>query len=116
MAAVTFLNPGLRDKIRISVPAGRNATLLELAREQDVPLRCRCKKGICGTCAVKVVPLRAEAAPRQVRLSWQEKALLLRAGKLSQSQFDNEALADMPPLWRLACQFQVPDEDILVAF
>lgn len=59
MAAITFLNPGLKDKVRFVIPPGSRSTLLK---------------------------------------------------------YDSDVLKDMPPLWRLACQYQVKDEDILVAF
>jgi ferredoxin len=116
MAAVTFLNPGLRDKVRITVPEGVHATVLKLAKEFDLPLRCKCEEGNCGVCAVKVVPLRSHAESRAVHMEQKEKTLLLQAGKLSREQFENDTLTDMPPLWRLACQYQIEDEDILVAF
>lgn len=116
MAAVTFLNPGLHDKVRVAVPQGIPATLLKLAKELALPLRCKCEQGNCGACAVKVVPLRASDEVRPVRMEQKEKMLLLRAGKLSQEQFETDRLNDMPPLWRLACQYQVQDEDLLVAF
>ncbi|GAO35454.1 ferredoxin [Sulfuricella sp. T08] len=116
MAAITFLNPGLKDKVRVIIPPGSRATLLKLAKDLTLPLRCNCESGDCGTCAVKVVPLHHPHGNGTVRLGELEKNILFQAGKLSWQQYDSDVLKDMPPLWRLACQYQVKDEDILVAF
>lgn len=116
MGAVTFLSPGLRDKVRIAVPRGVQATLLHLAKELKIPLRCYCELGGCGSCAVKVVPMHDPQEPGTVCLGEKEKMILFQAGKLSRQQYESEVLEDMPPLWRLACQYRIKDEDILVAF
>jgi hypothetical protein len=106
----------MKDKVRVIIPPGSKATLLTLAKERMLPLLCNCESGSCGTCAVKVVPLHHPHENRTVRLGELEKKILFQAGKLSWQQYDSDVLKDMPPLWRLACQYQVKDEDILVAF
>ena len=116
MGAITFLSPGLKDKVRVLITPGSSATLLKLAKDLMLPLHCNCESGNCGTCAVKVVPLHRPHGMRTVRLGIIEKNILFQAGKLSWQQYDSDVLKDMPPLWRLACMYQIKDEDILVAF
>lgn len=116
MTAITFLNPGMKDIVKVIIPAGSRPTLLNLAKDLRLPLRCKCESGNCGICAVKVVPLHRQHGQGTVCLGEREKSILFRAGKLSWQQYDSDVLKDMPPLWRLACQYQVKDEDILVAF
>jgi len=114
MGTVTFLAPPFQDQFVVHT-AFHGRTLLSLARKFRVSLRCTCRKGACGTCAVKVAVLHPRSEPHTVRLSAEEKAVLYQAGKLTREQYESETLADSPPLWRLACQYIVRDEDILVA-
>lgn len=93
----------------------RRRTLLSLASKLRLSLRCMCREGACGTCAVKVAVLQSRDGSHTVRLSAEEKAVLFKSGKLTREQYESETLADNPPLWRLACQYVVRDEDILVA-
>ena len=44
----------------------------------------------------------------------QEKTLLRFAGKITAEQIAEAETKDVPPPWRLACQFIVRNEDILV--
>lgn len=115
MGTVTFLTPALYREVAVQVPPRGRRTLLSLARKHEVPLRYVCRAGNCGTCAVKVAPLR-RVGPRYVHLSRDERQVLFHAGKLSRQQYESETLGDIPPLWRLACQYVVRDEDILVTF
>lgn len=119
MAEVTFLSLKMSDRVTVNVEAGQGRTLLSLMREFRIPGYCRCEEGKCGSCAVKVVPRRGksgQAGAKSVTLNSREKSALLKRGKLSRQQYDKAAIADMPPLWRLACQYVVGDEPILVAF
>jgi uncharacterized 2Fe-2S/4Fe-4S cluster protein (DUF4445 family) len=117
VANVTFLTPGYHRETTVEVPLRGWRTLLSLARQHAVPLRCDCRKGRCGTCAVKVAVLNRDHGPGRVRLGRKEKAVLYKAGKLTRAQYESKSLADTPPLWRLACRYVVRDrdEDILVA-
>jgi len=114
MGSITFLNPALYEPVTVPVPERGQDTLLSLSEKYRLPLRCDCKSGVCGTCAVKVAPLHRDG-PHAIRLSGMEKEVLHRLGKLSDQQYRSEQLPDMPPLWRLACQYVVEDEDIWVA-
>lgn len=49
-------------------------------------------------------------------LTEKEKTALRLAGKISQEQIADAEITDLPSLWRLACQYIVRDEDILVRF
>jgi len=116
MAEVTFLSLKMSDRVTVNVETGRGRTLLSLMREFRIPGYCRCEEGKCGSCAVKVVPRRSQAEAKSVTLNNQEKRALLKRGKLSRQQYEENTIADMPPLWRLACQYVIGDEPILVAF
>ena len=115
MAAVTFLNPGLRDKIVLDISPEEGRTLSSVMSQYQLREVC-CGKGQCGSCAVKIAPQRADATPQSILLSKKEKRALLKRRKLSWSEFDAQTLNDMPSLWRLACQYVIRDEPILVAF
>jgi len=55
-------------------------------------------------------------APVGMALTEKEKTVLRYAGKITQAQIDDAETNDRPPPWRLACQFIVRHEDILVTF
>jgi ferredoxin len=116
MRTVTFLTPPLRDKLTIRLEPDDRPTLLSLIRKLDLPKQCICGEGKCGTCAVKVAPLHRGTGARPVRLGEAERNALFQSGKLSQQQYESDALPDIPPLWRLACQYVVTDEEIMVVF
>lgn len=114
MVTVTFLTPPLRERIVVEVPENERLTLLNLMERYNLPGKCVCGEGRCGTCAVKVAPMRQNA--RMVVLSDKEKRELFQIGKLSLEECESGMLQDIPPRWRLACQYVVADEPVLVAF
>jgi ferredoxin len=114
MGKISFVGMKLVEKVQVDVGHYPDGTLLELARAHGIPLPCDCMEGNCGACAVKVAPLRPETS--MIRLSERERYLLLAVGKLSQLQYRADTLPDHPPLWRLACEYRVTDEQIMVAF
>ncbi len=114
LGAVTFVTMRLADRVRVWVNPRQDGSLLEVAERHNIPLPFVCRQGNCGHCAVKVASLNA---PMQMRkLSLRERYLLLMSGKISYLQYENEYLPDRPALWRLACEYQVTDERIMVAF
>jgi ferredoxin len=115
MSKVTFLGPPLYDQFVVHIAPPGRSSLLNLARKLRLSLRNRCREGVCGACAVKVAVLHRQSGSQTVRLSAEEKTVLYQAGKLTREQYESEGLADNPPLWRLACQYVVQEEDILVA-
>ena len=112
MGSVTFLGMQLDDRVIVEFKSG--STLLDIAIKNRIPLPCDCMKGNCGTCAVKVVSMQKQV--RMIRLTDRERDLLKQARNLSDVQYCARALPDRPPLWRLACEFKVTDENIMVAF
>ena len=114
MVTVTFLTPPMRDKLVVEVPENARLTLLNLMKRFNLPKDCVCGEGKCGSCAVKVVPMRSIA--KMVCLSDIERKKLLLSGKLSREESELQLLKDIPPRWRLACQYVVADEPVLVAF
>ena len=54
--------------------------------------------------------------PMGMHLTEKEKTVLRLAGKITKAQIEEAEVKDIPPPWRLACQFIVRDEDILVKF
>ena len=115
MPNVTFSSPKLKKDITVYTTAGDTSTLLSVAREHSIPVDFECENGECGSCAVQVIVL-SKKTPLGMDLTEKEKAALKLAGKISNDQIEAAETSDMPPPWRLACQFIVRDEDILVKF
>lgn len=115
MANVTFSSPKIKKDITVYAPAGDCQTLLATARANKIPVNFECENGECGSCAVEVVIL-SNRQPMGMHLTEKEKTVLKLAGKISRQQIEEAELKDVPPPWRLACQYIVRDEDILVKF
>ena len=58
----------------------------------------------------------AQKSPMGMHLTMKERTVLKDLGKLTQEQIDDLVTHDRPSEWRLACQFIVRDEDILVEY
>lgn len=114
MVTVTFLTPPMRERLVVEVPENSHVTLLKLMERYNLPKTCICGEGKCGSCAVKVAPMRRSA--RIISLNDIERRELVRAGKMSREESESHVLKDIPPRWRLACQYEVADEPVLVAF
>ncbi|MGI9211416.1 MAG: 2Fe-2S iron-sulfur cluster-binding protein [Methylococcaceae bacterium] len=115
MANVTFTSPAMRKDVTVYATAGDCQTLLSVAKKNQIPIHFECENGECGSCAVQVDIL-ANAQPMGMHLTEKEKTILRLAGKISQEQIQQAELTDLPPPWRLACQFIVRNEDIMVKF
>jgi ferredoxin len=115
MANVTFSSPKLKKDITVYATAGDTSTLLALAQKNKIPVDFECENGECGSCAVKVDIL-ANKQPMGVALTEKEKTALRLAGKITKEQIVDAEVNDIPPPWRLACQFIVRNEDVLVTF
>jgi len=115
MANVTFSSPKIKKDLTVYATAGDTSTLLALAKKHKVPVEFECENGECGSCAVEVSVL-ANKQPMGVALTEKEKVALRLAGKITKQQIENAEVNDIPPPWRLACQFIVRNEDILVKF
>lgn len=115
MANVTFTSPRLQKDVTVYAVAGDTHTLLSVAKQHKVPLNFECENGECGSCLIQVSVLSGKA-PVGMALTEKEKTVLRYAGKITQAQIEDAETNDRPPPWRLACQFIVRHEDILVTF
>lgn len=115
MANVTFSSPSMKKDLTVYAVAGDTQTLLSVAQAHKIPVHFECQNGECGSCAVQVSVL-SDKTPLAVALTEKEKAVLRLAGKLTPEQIARAETEDLPPPYRLACQFIVRNEDILVKF
>jgi ferredoxin len=58
----------------------------------------------------------SDKTPYAVALTEKEKTVLRYAGKITHEQIAAAETSDTPPPYRLACQYIVRNEDILVTF
>ena len=115
MANVTFAGLTMDKNITVYGKAGDTSTLLALAKKNDIPIPCQCQDGNCGSCLVKITVLGTKA-PLGVDLTEKEKLTLSVNGKMTKAQLADAETNDIPPHYRLACQYIVRNEDILVEF
>jgi ferredoxin len=115
MANVTFTSPRLKRDVTVYAVAGDTQTLLSVARKNDVPVEFDCQNGECSSCLIEVTVL-SDKAPIGMALTEKEKTVLKFAGRITQKEIEDAETSDRPPKWRLACQFIVRHEDILVKF
>ncbi|HYE37191.1 2Fe-2S iron-sulfur cluster-binding protein [Methylocaldum sp.] len=119
MCSITFLgqrqNGGTLERTQVRFRGGRRCTLLELIEQHGLHHRCACRNGTCGSCAVKVAVLRHKGQHPGVYLGNPERETLFAAGRLTRQQYASPVLACSSPIWRLACQYLVGEEDIVVA-
>lgn len=113
MANVTFTSPKMKKDQTFYATAGDCRTLLSVAKEHKIPVDFECEDGECGSCSIQVTVL-ANKQPMGMHLTEKEKTVLRLAGKISNEQIAASEVNDLPPPWRLACQYIVRDEDILV--
>lgn len=115
MANVTFSGLPLSKDVTVYAVAGDRGTILALAKKHDIAIPFQCQDGNCGSCLIKVTYLGANA-PKAQRLTEKEKLTLSVNGKLTKDLIEKAEVSDIPPPYRLACQYIVQDEDILVEF
>ena len=115
MATVTFLKPDMSKPLTVEVRSQEKRTLLSLLTQLKLVDPDACDRQRCGECAVKVVHKTCGAKPRPVRLEAYEKSVLFKSGKLSRDQYEAQLVPAAPSLWRLACQYVLRYEEIIVA-
>ena len=115
MANVTFSSPTLAKDVTVYAVAGDTSTLLAVAKANGIVIPCQCQEGDCGSCLIKVTHLGTNK-PKAIALTDKEKLTLSVNGKLTKELLEQAEVSDMPPPYRLACQYVVRDEDILVEF
>ena len=64
---------------------------------------------------LKFMPL-GHKPPLATHLTEKEKVALVLAGKIKKSDLADLEVKDVAPVWRLACQYMLLDEDIAVKF
>ena len=117
MALVTFSSPLHKDKTVYAVAGSHTQTILQIAKDNHIPIDFSCGDGECGTCLVKVTVI-DRSKPRLANpLNEREQKVLKEMGKVTQAELDKMQVDDFAPNeWRLACQMVIRDEDILVEY
>jgi ferredoxin len=114
MANVTFSSPSLSRDVTISTAAGEPGTLLALAKANKIPIPFDCQDGECASCLVQVDVL--SESTQAFTLTHKEKEVLKQLGKTTKADVKDAEAHDKPPHFRLACQYVIHDEQILVKF
>lgn len=115
MATITFSSPLLEKDITVYAVAGDTHTILKLAKKNKIPLPFECEDGECGSCVIKVISL--DGKPRMSQaLTDKERRTLVAEGLITKQELQDAEVSDMPPAYRLACQFIARDENVLVRF
>lgn len=117
MPLITFSSPLHKDKTVYAVAGSHKQTVLQIARDNRIPIDFSCGDGDCGTCLAKVRSVDKKHAPMGNPLTDHEIRVLKEMGKITQAQVDQMAVDDLCHTeWRLACQMVVRDEDIIVEY
>jgi ferredoxin len=115
MALITFTSPLHKDKTVYAVAGSHKQTILQIAKDNHIPIDFSCGEGDCGTCLVRVTSMDNKGRMGGP-LTDRERIVLKELGKLTQKEIDQMLVDDIPSEWRLACQMVIRDEDILVAY
>ena len=115
MANITFSSPVMAKDVTVYAIAGHRGTILAVAKANKIPIPFDCQDGECGSCLVEVKNLTPERK-HGIALTEKEKELLKQLRKITRQEIVDAEVNDMPPRYRLACQYFVRDEDILVTF
>lgn len=111
MGTIRFVAPGYSHTISSDRTRRPGRTLLAIAQEHGIPILFNCEAGGCGACIVHVELLDTGA---DLALTFEEEFLLRAMGKLTEGLEDDAASGRRR--FRLACQYVVGDEDIIVDF
>jgi len=114
MPNVTFESPLLHKNLTVYAVAGDTSTVLAVAEANKVPIPHDCRDGECGSCLIEVVTLSGKTMGSL--LTEKEKAQLKSLGRISAEEIRQAEVEDVAPRFRLACQYVVRDQDILVRF
>lgn len=115
MATICFSSPLMDKDMTVYAVAGDTHSVLKLAKKNKIPLPFECEDGECGSCVIKVTSLADKPRMAQA-LTDKERRTLVAEGLITKQELENAVVNDMPPAYRLACQFIPRDEDILVRF
>ncbi|MDT8854434.1 2Fe-2S iron-sulfur cluster-binding protein [Paracoccaceae bacterium Fryx2] len=115
MANITFSSPLLHGSKTLYAVAGDTKTVLALAEENHIPIPFECRDGNCASCLIEVTY--AQPSMRMgIALTEKEKLKLRELGKLTAQEIEDAEVRDLPPRYRLACQFIARDEDVTITF
>jgi ferredoxin len=114
MPNVTFSSPVLHKNVTVYAIAGDTHTILSVAEQHKVLIPHDCKDGECGSCLIEVVTLTGKTMGSL--LTEKEKGQLKSLGKITAEEIRAAEVEDIAPRYRLACQYVVRDQDILVKF
>jgi ferredoxin len=116
MPNITFSSPLHKDKTVYAVAGSHKKTVLELAKENHIPIDFGCANGECSTCLVKVTNL-SNKGPMAGPLTEREIRVLKDSGKITGAQIEAMKVNDVVTTeWRLACQMVLRDEDLLIEY
>ena len=115
MATIYFSSPIMPRNRKVEATAGDRRTLLGVAKAHGIKIPCECEDGECGSCLVKVTHLDGDRV-KAIMLTDKERITLKSIGRISAKDEERAYVNDIPPLYRLACQTIVTDEDLLVEF
>lgn len=114
MPNVTFSSPLLQRAVTVFAAGGDASSILSIAEEHRIPLPRTCRDGECGVCVVDVLALSGKTMGS--RLTDKEKARLAAIGKITPEEIRRAEINEIAPRYRLACQYIIGHEDILVKF
>lgn len=115
MANITFSSPRMARDVTVYAVAGDRGTVLGVAKAHRVPIPFDCQDGECGSCLIEVENV-DQHGRHCVAMTEKEKELLRQLGKVTKKEIEDAEVNDMPPRYRLACQYFVRDEDVVVRF
>lgn len=115
MATITFRSPVMAKELTVYGVAGARGSILALAKAHRIPIPFDCGDGECGSCVIEVTRLDS-GEKMGINMQEGEKEVLRQLGKISAVEIENAEVHDIPSRYRLACQYIVRDEDILVCF
>ena len=115
MPIVAFSSPTLHRDLRAYATAGDTHAILVVAEKNGVKIPHDCRNGECGSCLIRVEYV--EGKPKMgVSLTEKEKATLKSLGKITEAEIEDAEVRDIPPPFRLACQFVARDEEVVIHF
>jgi ferredoxin len=115
MATIRFYSPDIDRTISIDVREGEKRTLLSIAKQHGIPVPFRCEAGECTACVVHV-DTRSVGSRAVAQLTDKERSLLQSVYLLNPNDIEEAELRGRSPDVRLACQYEIGDEDIAVFF
>lgn len=115
MATIYFSSPIMSRNRKVVATAGDRRTLLGVAKQHGIKIPRECEDGECGSCLVKVTHLDGDRV-KAIMLTDKERITLKSIGRITEKDEERAYVLDLPPVYRLACQTIVTDEDLLVEF